>query len=42
MNTYSVTWDGKDDLGREVSSGVYIYKIQSGGFQAAKKLVLVR
>ncbi|MCK4418044.1 MAG: T9SS type A sorting domain-containing protein [Candidatus Latescibacteria bacterium] len=27
---YTVQWDGKDDFGREVTSGIYLYKIRAG------------
>jgi len=27
---YEVTWDGRDDTGREVGSGVYIYRLRAG------------
>jgi len=39
---YQVTWDGLDNSGNSVSSGVYLYSIVSGQFQAVKKLVLIK
>jgi len=39
---YSYVWDGKDDAGMSVSSGVYLYRIQTEGFSAAKKMVLMK
>jgi titin len=38
----SVVWDGRDRLGREVSSGIYIYKIQAGNYVKCRKMVLIR
>jgi hypothetical protein len=35
-------WDGADDAGRQVSSGVYWVCLQAGGDQRAAKLVVVR
>jgi len=35
-------WDGKDENGDEVGSGIYFYKIQAGDFRASKKMVLLR
>lgn len=40
--TYKVTWDGKDFLGRQVSSGLYFYRIDSGSFTSTRKMVLVK
>ena len=37
-----VRWDGKDALGRELASGVYIYRLEAGGLVASRKLALVR
>ena len=39
---YSVSWDGKNEAGREVSAGIYFYRLQAGDFTATKKTVLVR
>ena len=38
----SVHWDGRNDRGREVSSGVYYYRLQAGKYVYARKLVLMR
>jgi hypothetical protein len=35
-------WDGKDDLGQQVASGVYYYTIQAGDFSATRKMVIVK
>lgn len=39
---YEVIWDGKDDKGRELTSGVYFYRLETGGFKETKKMVLLR
>jgi hypothetical protein len=39
---YSVDWDGKDNSGMSVPSGVYLYRIQTDKFNAAKKMVLMK
>jgi len=38
----SVRWDGRDDWGREIASGVYFYRISTGGFRLVRKMVLLR
>jgi hypothetical protein len=38
----SVFWDGKNDSGKEVSSGIYFYQLRVGDFSEAKKLVLLK
>jgi hypothetical protein len=35
-----VYWDGKDEQGVEVASGIYLYKIQAGDFVQSKKMVI--
>lgn len=39
---YILTWDGLDDAGLQVSSGVYFLTVQSEDFVATKKIALVR
>lgn len=39
---YTVRWDGKDDDGRPVASGIYIYSLQTEGFVDAKKMILLK
>ena len=38
----AVHWDGTNDAGETVASGVYFYSIRSGDFGAVKKLTVVR
>jgi len=37
-----IKWDGKDDQGSSVSSGVYFYSLETGDFRQVKKMVLLR
>jgi hypothetical protein len=39
---YSVTWDGKDDSGREVASGLYLYRLRAGEFSSTKRMMLAK
>jgi hypothetical protein len=36
------TWDGKNDAGQSVSSGVYFYRLVTKGFSQTKKMVLLK
>ena len=42
VGTYSLIWDGKDDNGEDLASGVYLYRIEADGFVQTRKLVLMR
>jgi hypothetical protein len=39
---YTIRWDGRNNIGAEVASGIYFYKMETAGFLATKKLVLLR
>ena len=35
-------WDGKNNVGHPVASGVYIYKLQIADFVESKRMVLMK
>jgi hypothetical protein len=37
-----ITWDGKDNAGNDVSSGVYFYKLIAGSYTATNKMVMMK
>lgn len=39
---YAVSWDGRNDLGAPVTSGLYIYRLSSGNFVESKKMLFVQ
>jgi len=40
--TYMITWDGRDDRNQVVPSGIYLYRISTGDFHAAKRMTLLK
>ncbi len=38
----SVQWNGTDDNGKVVTSGVYLYKIKNGKYTSTKKMILMK
>jgi len=39
---YSVTWDGKDNAGRAVSTGIYFYRLNAPNFVETRKMVMIK
>jgi hypothetical protein len=36
--SYEIVWDGKNDLGQKVHSGIYLYRLQMDGVSSVKKM----
>lgn len=41
-STYSVAWDGKDNAGRAVTSGIYMYRLEAGQLTETRKMTLLK
>jgi fibronectin type 3 domain-containing protein len=39
---HQVVWSGKNSTGEEVASGIYFYHLQTGDWQQAKRMILIR
>jgi flagellar hook assembly protein FlgD len=39
---YKILWDGNNDVGIPVSSGIYIYKLKVGDYVGIRKMILLR
>ncbi len=42
QNNYSISWNGKNDSGKSVPSGVYFYKLRKGSYIKTRKMVLLK
>jgi hypothetical protein len=40
--THSVVWNGKDDNGKNVGSGIYFYNMKSGKYTSTRKMILMK
>jgi len=39
---YRVTWNGKNESGVLVASGVYFYRIDAGDFSSTRKMTIIK
>jgi len=42
IGEHSVVWDGRDDSGGLVSSGVYFYRMRAGDYVSVRRMVLLK
>lgn len=39
---HQVRWDGRNDAGQKMESGIYLYKLETGGFVQSKKTIFLK
>ena len=39
---YSTVWDGRDEFGKQVSSGIYMYRLRAGNVVKSNKMMLMK
>ncbi|MBI4551415.1 MAG: T9SS type A sorting domain-containing protein [Candidatus Latescibacteria bacterium] len=42
VGVYRVEWNGLNDAGKPVASGIYLYRLQADEFTQTRKMMLVR
>ena len=38
----AVYWDGRNEFGEQVASGIYFYTLTAGGFSATRRMVILK
>jgi len=39
---HRIIWNGQDDSGHQVSSGVYLFRVRVGDFYEMKKMIMIK
>jgi len=39
---HSIVWNGRDDNGVSVGSGVYFYRMMAGEYQSVRRMMLIK
>jgi flagellar hook assembly protein FlgD len=39
---YAITWDGRDDRGHILPSGMYFYRLEAGAFVQTRRMTLLK
>jgi flagellar hook assembly protein FlgD len=39
---HAITWNGRDNFGKPVPSGVYLYKLRVNGYEETRKMTLMK
>ncbi|MDP8202585.1 MAG: FlgD immunoglobulin-like domain containing protein [Candidatus Tenebribacter burtonii] len=42
IGEHTVIWDGRDDNGKPVSSGIYFYKLKTNNIEKTRKMILMK
>jgi len=42
IKSKSAYWDGRNDCGERIASGVYFYRLQAGKFNAMRRMVILK
>jgi Peptidase family C25/Propeptide_C25/FlgD Ig-like domain len=39
---HQIVWEGLDDAGKQISSGIYFYKMKAGEYNATRKMIMMK